>query len=175
MSDHALNQLRERAQQQAFGGRSDAYRWLRQRHAAMAALLDEFQPTWAEVAAEMTTAGVTGGRGKPLTPDAVRRIWKTVCRDMAEVAQHRADRPKMPAGWAPVPVAILPAPETIKPLATPAEAPLPRPIPTIRPSPTRRHDEPAAVCSPEEVQAEIEAMRALLQQDRAWLPGQKRT
>jgi hypothetical protein len=175
MSDSALDRLRERAQQRAFAGRSEAYRWLRRRHTAMAALFEEFQPTWAEVAAEMAAAGITGGRGKSLTPDAVRRIWKTVCRDVTEVSQCRADKPKMPPGWAPIPVAILPPPESIKPPAAPAEPPPPRPIPTIRPSPSRRHEESAAVRSPEEVQAEIDGMKELLKGDRSWLPGQKRS
>jgi hypothetical protein len=178
MSDTALDRLRDRAQQRAFAGRSDAYRWLWRRHKALAALFAEFQPAWAEVTAEMAAAGVTGGRGKLLTPHAVRRIWKTVCRDVAVDARSRASVEKMPPGWAPVPVATLPAPEPAKSAPAQALAPIeppgPRPAPPRRPVPSQRPDDPAPVRTPEEIQAELDAVREQLQQDRAWLPGQKR-
>lgn len=180
MTDPTLERLRERAGQRAFSRRSDAYRWLRRRHAAMLALFEEFEPTWADVTAEMTAAGVTGGRGKPLTPDAVRRIWKTVCRDVAESAQRRAAEPRMPPGWRPEPVAILPAPDLANPAAarsapaqaTPA-APTPRAIPPIRPIPSQRPAEAAsgALRSPEEIAAQLEAVREQMRADRKYLPG----
>lgn len=173
MSDTALDRLRDRAQQRPFAGRSEAYRWLRRRHAALAALFEEFRPAWAEVTAEMVASGITGGRGKPLTPDAVRRIWKTVCRDVAEAARQRAISPKVPAGWAPVPVAIVPDPAKRAPALPPAAAPLPAPMPAAhRPSiPAQRLDGPAPVRTPEEIQTEIEAVRQQMREDRKYLPG----
>lgn len=173
MSDTALERLRDRAQQRPFAGRSEAYRWLRRRHAALAALFEEFRPAWAEVTAEMVASGITGGRGIPLTPNAVRRIWKTVCRDVAEAARQRALSPKVPAGWAPVPVAIVPAPVERLPAPPPAAAPLPASMPVAhRPSvPAQSSGIPAPVRTPEEIKADLEAVRRQMRGDQKYLPG----
>lgn len=178
-NDPVLSRVASRAAEQAHAGRSPAYRWMRQRYASLSSLLEKHRPPMRAIAEEMAAAGIVGGRDKPLTVRAVRGIWKRVCRDVAAGTQRRAAHPKVPPGWAPVPVAILPAPEPFQPALAPAlasvEPPAPRPVPPRRPIPSQRQDDPAPVCTPEEIQAELDAVREQLLQDRAWLPGQKRS
>lgn len=114
--------VRKRARQKGYRGRSDGYRWLRLRHAALAKVLAEHEPAWAEVAAEMAAAGVAGGRGRPLTADAVRRMWARVCRDV--VAARKPNRAG-PTGWKPAVVAGggEPSAAVAREAPTPAAAP----------------------------------------------------
>lgn len=177
-NDPVLSRVATRAAEQAHAGRSPAYRWMRQRYASLSSLLEKHRPPMRAIAEEMAAAGIVGGKGKPLTDRAVRGIWKRICRDVAAGAQRRVTNPKVPQGWAPVPVAILPDPAHAKPTPAPALAPVepPTPGPALprHPTPSQRPDDPAPVRTPEEIQAELDAVREQLRQDRAWLPGQKR-
>lgn len=61
----------------------------RPRHAPMAVALATDPPEWRAIAEELTAGGIRGGRSKPLTDRAMKRIWQRVCRDIAAKAVHR--------------------------------------------------------------------------------------
>lgn len=71
-------------------GRSEAYAWLRLRFEQLASRL-QHRPGWPAVAAGMALGGIKGGRGKPLTGPALRRIWSRVCRDVAAEESWRLE------------------------------------------------------------------------------------
>ena len=81
-ADTTLARVMARAGRSGKAGRSEAYAWLRLRFEQLASRL-QHRPGWPAVAAGMATGGIKGGRGKPLTGPALRRIWSRVCRDVA--------------------------------------------------------------------------------------------
>lgn len=111
MTDPLLDKVVTRARSQAYKRHSDAYRWLRERHAVLAPVFAATKPPWREIAAEMVAGGVLGGRGKPLKARALAGIWARVCRDVvaAEAKQQATQQSRklqpsrMPADWRPAP------------------------------------------------------------------------
>lgn len=73
-----------------YRGRTAMYRWLRAHYHELAALLEKEEPSWAEVAARIAQHGVANRKGAVPSGHSVRRVWKTVCRD---VAASGADAP----------------------------------------------------------------------------------
>lgn len=73
------------------GRQSEAFVWLRARFVKLSPRLSS-EPGWRRVAEEMASDGVRGGKGRPLTGQAVRRIWPRVCRAVAveEAARLKA-------------------------------------------------------------------------------------
>lgn len=89
-ADTTLVRVMAEAGKSGNAGRSEAYAWLRLRFEQLASRL-QHRPGWPAVAAGMATGGIKGGRGKPLTGPALRRIWARVCRDVATEEPWRAD------------------------------------------------------------------------------------
>jgi hypothetical protein len=90
------NGLRQAMEDDAFGGRSKAYRWLRKNFDELSRGLAEFRPSWDAVAAQMAREGIIGQRGKPPYGHAVRRVWERVCRDVAKDRAAQAATPPKP-------------------------------------------------------------------------------
>jgi hypothetical protein len=90
---HLVRGLRQRG---AGDGRySEVYRFLRRQYEALVAQFDKSWPGWGAVAAELGAVGLLGKKGQPLSGDALRRIWRRVCRDVeAEKEAAAARRPK---------------------------------------------------------------------------------
>ncbi len=109
MEDKLLRRIVAKGKERRAGKQSDAYRWLYPRHASLAIALATSPPEWRVIAEEMTADGIKGGKSKPLTDRAVKRIWHRVCRDVAAEAVHRStgvrpsasNRSKAPATWRP--------------------------------------------------------------------------
>jgi hypothetical protein len=74
------------------GRHSDAYRLLREQHAAVVARFQSNWPGWDAVALEMSEAGVVGKGGRRLSASSVRRVWKRVCADVAKAQAIDATR-----------------------------------------------------------------------------------
>lgn len=145
MTDKLLAAVVARAAGHFSRKRSDAYRWLLAHHGDLAAVFAKHPACWPDVAATMAAAGVLGGRGRPLTGQAVRRIWGRVCRDVQAAATFQAagvrpgagaTRPPMPSsalpGWRPIPVAPPPAPGTPADADAEAEAEAERQLARLR-------------------------------------------
>jgi hypothetical protein len=144
MADKLLRRIVAKGKERRAGKQSDAYRWLYPRHASLAVALATSPPEWRVIAEEMTADGIKGGRSKPLTDRAVKRIWHRVCRDIAAEAVHRStgvrpsasSRSKAPATW---------RPEQLPP---PPQAPRePGPLPA-QPSPSLGGSNPIPTQSP---------------------------
>jgi hypothetical protein len=73
--------------------REAVYCWLWDNHAELTRLLTEWRPTWETIAVIMTEDGILGARGAPPTGNAVRRVWKRVCRDKEERDRRKGTRP----------------------------------------------------------------------------------
>ena len=96
------------------GNASEAAVWLRLNYARLRRRMAVRFPPYAEVAAEMNAAGVTGRVAKgrephPVTADTVYRIWRGI---LVERAGKRRGKPSRagPAGWTPTVVASAPKP-----------------------------------------------------------------
>ena len=89
MTDKLLQRIVAKGKARRAGKQSDAYRWLYAHHAPMAAALATDPPEWRAIAEVLTTGGIRGGRSKPLSDRAVKRIWQRVCRDIAAEGVHR--------------------------------------------------------------------------------------
>jgi hypothetical protein len=74
------------------GRHSDAYRLLREQHAALVARFQTHWPGWDAVAVEMSEAGVATKGGRRLSASSVRRVWKRVCADVAKAQAVEATR-----------------------------------------------------------------------------------
>lgn len=128
MTDSLLDRVVAQARKHAHKRHSAAYRWLREHHAELAPILTAHRPPWREIAAELTTGGVQGGKGKALTGRALAGIWGRVCADLAaaeakrQAAQQKAriQPSRLPTDWRPTstqPVApklALPSPAHIQ-------------------------------------------------------------
>ena len=68
---------------------SDLYGWLRSRHREVAALINRRTRDWTKIATEVAAEGVVGANGRPSSPDALRKMWARVDRD---VRQEQAER-----------------------------------------------------------------------------------
>ena len=114
MTDEALARVVNGIRSRPHGNCTDLYRWLHARHATLAAELQAHRPSWRTVAQDIGAAGITGRFGAPLTDRTVRRVWVTVCRDIA-ASKAAAElermtgmrlgaasyRKKLPADWCP--------------------------------------------------------------------------
>ena len=83
MTDEALARVVNGISARPHGNCTDLYRWLRAHHDKLAAELEAHRPSWTTVARGIEEAGITGRFGAPLTARTVRRVWVTVCRDVA--------------------------------------------------------------------------------------------
>ena len=117
--DAELQRIAELAK--AGAGRSPLYRWLRTRHDAFAALLEETRPNWRTLAEGFAELGITTADGKPIAAAAARHAWWRVRRDVAAARARRAVSP-LPA---PVVAAVVPMPPPAPPAPLPAQAPAP--------------------------------------------------
>ena len=72
---------------------SDLYSWLRSKHREVAALINRRTRDWTKIATEVAAEGVVGANGLPASPDALRKMWSRVDRDvMQEEAERSAKR-----------------------------------------------------------------------------------
>ena len=92
MSDETLTKVLAGLQGRRFRGRSDLYRWLRANYKRLAPRLAQDQVSWGVLAQEIAAAGLKNRKGAPPSADSVRRIWGTVCRDLAREAAAKAQR-----------------------------------------------------------------------------------
>ncbi len=75
---------------------SDLYGWLRSRHREVAALINRRTRDWTKIATEVSAEGVVGANGRPASPDALRKMWSRVDRD---VQQEQAERMAKRVAW----------------------------------------------------------------------------
>lgn len=121
--DKQLAQVLTAIRTQVGPGRSPLYRWMRQRHADLAAAFDETPPAWGVFAAQMAALGITDADGKPPTAIGARQTWYRVRRDVAaraaRLAQTAIAAPLTPSEIAPGvhSVASQPAPHALRPAA----------------------------------------------------------
>ena len=115
--DAELQRITELAR--AGAGRSRLYRWLRTRHDAFAALLEETRPNWRTLAVGFAELGILTTAGQPIAAEAVRHTWWRVRRD---VAAARAKRMALPVP-APAVTVVVPAPPPSHPTAEPVAIP----------------------------------------------------
>lgn len=112
MEDKALAEVVSGIQKRSHGGYTQLYRWLRAHHATMAHELATHAPAWRTVAEQIASIGITGRFGGKLAAGGVRRVWLTVCKDLAseraaaELERLTGVRPasrrnKAAAGWLP--------------------------------------------------------------------------
>ena len=103
MSDEALTKVLAGLRAQPYRGRSELYRWLRANHRRLARRLAKDQTSWAVIAQELAAAGLKNTKGDPPSSDSVRRVWATVCRDVAEemASKARQARKKPPSRISP--------------------------------------------------------------------------
>lgn len=102
MTDKALTQVVEGIRKRPYRGRTGLYRWLRAHHEPLARELATNDPSWQDVTEMLTAAGFVGRFGAPLQAGGVRRVWLTVCRDMAaeraaQIEQMTGIRQEAPA------------------------------------------------------------------------------
>ena len=112
--DAELQRIAELAK--AGAGRSPLYRWLRTRHDAFAALLEETRPSWRTLAEGFAELGITTADGKPIAAAAARHVWWRVRRDVAAARARRA----APPGPVPVVATVMPVPAPASPPPHPA-------------------------------------------------------
>jgi len=103
MSDEALTKVLAALRAQPYRGRSELYRWLRANHRRLARRLAKDQTSWGVIAQELAAAGLKNTKGDPPSCDSVRRVWATVCRDVAEelASKARQARRKPPSRISP--------------------------------------------------------------------------
>ena len=120
MEDEPTPRLVTGLKARAHDGRSKLYRYLRREHRLLSATIAKHDPSWASIAAEVAGAGVMGSNNKPASPDALRLMWKRVCRDVEEEKAAKAQRlaaekdrgvhpSRLPATWKPTPIETTPA------------------------------------------------------------------
>lgn len=161
MADRLLNKMVARTERRFGKKQSDAYRWLHARHRDLAATFVKHPPIWPDLADIMAAAGILGGRGRPLTGQAVRRIWDRVCRDMQVAAVIQRSGPQAqarkrvsaPANWQPKPVPAVAAAPSPAPPEVPVERPglltrIGRSLVDRSPRPVEQHAEVAPATDP---------------------------
>jgi len=112
MTDRALTQVVEGIRKRPYRGRTDLYRWLRAHHESLAREFATNDPSWQDVTEMLTAVGFVGRFGAPLQAGGVRRVWLTVCRDVATeraaqieqmtgIRQEAPARSRAPSDWRP--------------------------------------------------------------------------
>ncbi len=113
--------------------RSDLHKWLLARHRELAPIINARAQDWKAIAAEVAAEGMVGANGRPASPDALRKMWLRVDRD---VEREQADRiavrvkrkppnrsPSRPVGWQTPLAATHPTPSVSTP-GSPRSSPL---------------------------------------------------
>jgi hypothetical protein len=78
----------KRLAETTLNARSGAYRWLRRNHAEIAAVFATLtQPSWSALAA------TAAGDGEDFTPNALRKAWLRLERDLARLGAAEAQKP----------------------------------------------------------------------------------
>ena len=164
MSDRTLRRIIARGKERPAGGQSPAYMWLRKHHAALSEALRTDPPTWADTAELMSRAGIVGGKSRPLTDRAVKRIWQRLCQDLAEAERTArvglAPRSLMPSASprARTPIEYTRSSSSAAPMTnTPSAIPLPSTSPG---TPTGA----GGSVSDEEVEARMARLRRTLEE-----------
>lgn len=173
MTDKALTQVVEGIQKRPYRGRTGLYRWLRARYETLAREFATQDPSWEDVTDMLTMVGLVGRFGARLQAGGVRRVWLTVCRDVAAdkaaqieqktVIQHDASaRPRTPVDWRP--------PAFVQPNAPPPsgcehQGSQPAALPTA-PLPQQQPAQPPSAEAPQgssrPVPGSIEAVREMM-------------
>ena len=174
MADQALTRLMRKART-GHASRSEAYGWLRARFEHFHPLLERRNLSFREIAEELAIDGILGGRGRPMTAHAARRIWGRVAHDVMVGDPWRVDaaRAAMQEEWPaqklrrrepergknadrPPPVVTAPAPRPSVPYCPPPVPPPPAPL--LRPDlALRPHEELSE--EEREVYAEAQILR----------------
>jgi hypothetical protein len=159
MSEKNLTHVLAMLNQAGVSGRSEAYRWMRDNHQELSAVLEGRRPSWTKIAEAIGEAGVLGHRGQKLLAKNARLIWRRVCRDVEKErqtrrAQERASEPATTARE---------EPKRFNPSRLPATY---RPDVEIRPQPSL----PATTSGPYPVPATIDLSEI---EDVITLPGGK--
>ena len=158
------------------GRQSEAFVWLRARFVKLSPRLSS-EPGWRRVAEEMASDGVRGGKDRPLTGQAVRRIWPRVCRAVAveEAARLRAKQLDMERKQLaqkprlrepergvnadrPPPVVRAPAPSPLVPHYPPPPSPTPPAQSALNSRPNAPSSASGAAQTPEEMLADMKAI-----------------
>jgi hypothetical protein len=111
-NEERMDRLAARLRAKSHGGRSDAYRWLRERHDALKAMFAESRSSWSTIAAELEAEGLRGAKGQVMTAKGLRKMWLRVVRDVeaAAIEKHDGVTPRkkqprdLPATWQPTPI-----------------------------------------------------------------------
>lgn len=93
-ADKTLARLIARSKEKTDGRQSEAFVWLRLRFLRLSPRL-RTGPGWRGVAEEMAADGIKGGKGRPLTDQAVRRIWSRVCQAVAAEKAARVNAKRL--------------------------------------------------------------------------------
>ncbi len=107
MASDPIEKLFRPRRERSYRGKGRVYSWLRARHADIAALIDRGEVTWSALAARLAAAGVLGRSGALPTANAMIRVFKRVCRDVAEAEARAAAVPvrrhpsRMSPNWRP--------------------------------------------------------------------------
>lgn len=96
--DAAVRAIQRAAQKKAPPGHSAAFKWLLDRHAEMAEVIDKERPGWDLIRESIHAAGVVGKHGQKLSVASLIQIWKRVCieaerRATSEPAQSKRKPP----------------------------------------------------------------------------------
>ena len=89
MQKKLSKRLRRSLEKKSDVGKTDLYRWLKAYYADLSPLLAQCRPGWSALAEEVHLEGVRGPQGQKVSDDAVRRVWKRLCRDIAESERAR--------------------------------------------------------------------------------------
>ena len=127
--DRQLAQVLAAIQNQVGPGRSPLYRWMRQRHDALADAFTEAPPAWSAFASAVAAIGLTDADGKPPTAEGARQTWYRVRRDVAAARARRLAK----SAPALAPGEIAPGVRAAAPVAEP-DTPRPRMALDIRPA-----------------------------------------
>ena len=84
------SRLMRAAAARPYAGRSDVYRWLRQRHGPISEAIRLHRPSWAVLIELMLADGVSGRSGAKPNAKSVPKVWARVCRDLATEARFEA-------------------------------------------------------------------------------------
>jgi hypothetical protein len=71
---------------------SDAYRWLRSRHAEIISFLETGCGTFSYVVTQINDDGIKGTKGQALDYNSLKDIWRRVKRDVARDAAAKPGR-----------------------------------------------------------------------------------
>jgi hypothetical protein len=83
-----MTDIGKRLADTTLNARSGVYRWLRRNHAEIAAVFaTQSQPSWSAL------AETAAGEGEDFTPNALRKAWLRLERDLARLGAAEAQKP----------------------------------------------------------------------------------